>query len=342
MSEALLAIDVGGSTSRAYLVDKAGRCLGLGRNRGGNPASNDPSEAAAAIISAVEAAIFDAGSPSLDVVIALIALAGPRVRVALATLETAFRGLGLRGEIVFGSDLLAMFASASEAENGYCVVAGTGAGVVRVRGGAIDRVVDANGWLLGDSGSGYWLGHQAARAAVADLDHRGPQTALTPAVLASLGIEWSEARAPNSRPLPLSRLVDAIYAMRPIELARFAPLVIAHRADTVAGELLTKAERFLVDDFAAAFDSSNRGPVALGGGVMPHLTGVAGGIAEILRAAGHEPDIRLVTDGSVGAIVLAMRAVGLTVDAAMFTTVAASVAARASVGRIPVAVENGQ
>jgi hypothetical protein len=161
-------------------------------------------------------------------------------------------------------------------------------------------------------------------------------------VLASLGIEWSEARAPNSRPLPLSRLVDAIYAMRPIELARFAPLVIAHRADTVAGELLTKAERFLVDDFAAAFDSSNRGPVALGGGVMPHLTGVAGGIAEILRAAGHEPDIRLVTDGSVGAIVLAMRAVGLTVDAAMFTTVAASVAARASVGRAPVAVENGQ
>jgi hypothetical protein len=161
-------------------------------------------------------------------------------------------------------------------------------------------------------------------------------------VLAALGIEWSEAKAPNSRPLPLSQLVDAIYAMRPIELARFAPLVIANRADPVAARLLGEAERFLIDDFAAAFDTSNRGPVALGGGVMPHLTGVSRGIAEILRAAGHEPDIRLVTDGSVGAIVLAMRAAGLTVDAPMFATIAASVTARASGAGVPVAVENGQ
>lgn len=342
MIEALLAIDVGGSTSRAYLVDAAGRCLGQGRNRGGNPASNDPLQAAAAIISAVEAAVADAGPEPLEIVIALIALAGPPARVALATLETAFRRLGLTGPVVFGSDLMAMFASASEAEDGYCVVAGTGAGAVRIRGGAVERVVDANGWLLGDNGSGYWLGHQAARAVVADLDRHGPRTALTPAVLAALGIEWSEARAPNSRLLPLSRLVDAIYAMRPIELARFAPLVIANRADPVAGELLARAERFLVDDFAAAFDGDNCGPVALGGGVMPHLTGVPGGIAEIMRAAGHEPDIRLVTDGSVGAIVLAMRAAGRVVDAAMFATIAAAVAARASGTKIPIAIEDRQ
>ena len=57
MNKALLAIDVGGSTSRATLVDHAGRCLGQGRNRGGNPASNTPDQAASAIISAMSSGL---------------------------------------------------------------------------------------------------------------------------------------------------------------------------------------------------------------------------------------------------------------------------------------------
>ena len=61
MITALLAIDVGGSTSRATLVDTTGKCLGQGRSRGGNPGSTPPDQAAAAIIVAAEAAIADAG-----------------------------------------------------------------------------------------------------------------------------------------------------------------------------------------------------------------------------------------------------------------------------------------
>ena len=48
MTGLLLAIDVGGSTSRATLVDRDGRCRGQGSNRGGNPGSNPPELAAAA------------------------------------------------------------------------------------------------------------------------------------------------------------------------------------------------------------------------------------------------------------------------------------------------------
>jgi N-acetylglucosamine kinase-like BadF-type ATPase len=331
----LLAIDVGGSTSRALLVDRAGACLGHGRNRGGNPASNDPAQAAGAIIAAVEAAVADAGGAVPGIDLALIALAGPQVHVARARLETAFRDLGLAGPLVFAGDLLAMFASASPASDGYCVVAGTGAGAVRIRDGVIDRVVDANGWLLGDRGSGFWLGHSCAQAVVAALDGRGEATALTPALLGTLGIDWSDARAPNSRPLPLSLLVDAVYAMRPIELAQFAPLVIAHRADPVAGRLLEEASRWLVEDFRAAYDPGLPGAVALGGGVMPHLTGVAEGIAEIIRAAGHPPDIRRVADGSVGAAVLALRAAGVAVDAPLFATLSASIAERKATAGTP-------
>jgi N-acetylglucosamine kinase-like BadF-type ATPase len=327
MSRTLLAIDVGGSTSRAYLVDETGRCLGHGRNRGGNPASNTPDLAAAAIISAVEAAVADAGSGPFDIAIAQIALAGPQKHVAVARLDEAFRRLGLNGPIVFAGDVLAMFASVTLASDGYCLIAGTGAGVVRIRGGEIDRVVDLAGWLLGDRGSGYWLGHEAAKAAVAEMEGRGDATALTPALLEALDIHDPEGRM-QGRPMPLRQFIDGVYALRPIELAKFAPLVIAHRTDPVAAQLIAQAERYLVGDFAVAFDPSWPGPVVLGGGVVAHLSGVQAGIAEIIEAAGLEPDIRLAGDGSVGAIVLALRSVGASVDEATFQRIRMSVAER--------------
>jgi N-acetylglucosamine kinase-like BadF-type ATPase len=327
MQQVLLAVDVGGSTSRAYLVDSTGRCLGHGRDRGGNPASNAPEFAAASIIAAVNAAVADAGGGPFDIGVAQIALAGPQAHVALQKLETAFRGAGLTGPIIFAGDVQAMFSSATAALDGYCVICGTGAGAVRIRNGEIERVVDLAGWLVGDLGSGFWLGQQAARAAVADLDGRGEKTALTPAILDALQITWRDDSI-LGRPAPLRFLIDSVYAMRPIELATFAPLVIAHREDGLAQRLAAEAERYLVSDFEMAFDPQVPGPIVLGGGVMAHLMGVASDIEEIVRAAGQAPDIHFVADGSVGAIVLALRATGIIVDANVFATISASVAER--------------
>lgn len=326
MKSALLAIDVGGSTSRACLVDETGTCLGQGRDKGGNPASNTPEQAAAAMISAVRGAVNQAGEV-LDIRVALIALAGPQAHVALGRLENAFREMGLTGAIVFAGDVQAMFASVTPALDGYCLIAGTGAGAVRIRGGEVAQVVDLAGWLLGDLGSGYWLGHEAAKAAVAHMEGRGPATMLTRAVLEALNIPDAEGGM-QGRPMPLRLLIDGIYALRPIELARFAPLVIKHRGDAVADALIAQAERYLVGDFRTLFDATISGPVVLGGGVMPHLTGVATGIADIIRAAGQVPDLRLAADGSVGAAVLAMRHVGVAVDEAMVATIAASIKAK--------------
>jgi glucosamine kinase len=327
MRTVLLAIDVGGSTTRACLIDLEGRCVGFGRNRGGNPASNSPDFAAAAMIGAVEAAVADAGGEPLDIRLVQIALAGPRVHVAVDKLQAAFQALGLSGPIVFAGDLLAMFASITPMLDGYCVICGTGAGAVRIRAGEIDRVADASGWLLGDLGSGYWLGHEAAKAVVAAMEGRGEPTALTSALLDALNIPASNTRV-LGRPEPLRQFIDAIYGLRPIELARFAPLVIFHRTDPVAAALIVQAEKYLLIDFATVFDANTPGPIALGGGVMPHLTELRSHIADHVRASGHAPDLQLVTDGSVGAAVLAMRAAGMVVDVAMFEIIAISVRER--------------
>lgn len=327
MITALLAIDVGGSTSRATLIDMDGNCLGQGRNRGGNPGSNPPDQAAAAIIAAAQAAAAEAGGP-LDIKVALLAIAGPRNADMQRLINEAFRAMGLSGPMVLTGDTHAMLPSVTPATEGYCIFAGTGSGAVRVRNGEIEGVVDAAGYLLGDLGSGYWLGHHAAIAVTAALEGRGPETALTGAVLESLGIAVSCDRAFDGRPMALREFIDAVYKMRPIELARFAPQVIANRDDPVAAGLLLQAEAFLLKDFQHIFDPEMPGPVVLGGSVAAHLSGLPPAITEVLRSVGHRPDVRLAGDPSVGAAVLALRHQGVAVDEAMLKRIAASMAAR--------------
>lgn len=329
MITALLAIDIGGSTSRAVVVDRDGNCLGQGRNRGGNPGSNPPEQAAAAIAAAAETAVAQAGG-RLDLTLALLAIAGPRNDEVQRRLLEAFAALGLSGPLVMTGDTQAMLPSVSAATEGYCVFGGTGSGAVRIRGGETEAVIDAAGYLLGDLGSGYWLGHQSAIAVTAALEGRGPATALTEAILGTLGIAISNQRAPDSRPEPLRHFIDAIYRIRPIELAGFAPLVLANRADPVAAALLAQSEAFLVEDFRLVFDPAMPGPVVLGGSIASRLDGLPGALAEVLEAAGHVPDIRFAGDGSVGAAVLALRHEGVTVDEAMLARIKASIAAQAT------------
>jgi len=146
-------------------------------------------------------------------------------------------------------------------------------------------------------------------------------------VLEALNIPGADGNM-QGRTMPLRLFIDAVYALRPIELARFAPLVVAHRGDPVADRLLHEAERYLTTDFATAFDPDLPGPIVLGGGVIAHLEGLGVAIADIVRNAGLVPEIHSATDGSVGAIVLAMRSAGLKVDVATFETITASVAER--------------
>jgi glucosamine kinase len=329
MITALLAIDVGGSTSRATLVDMDGNCLGQGRNRGGNPGSNPPAEAAAAIIAAAEAAVTEARA-ALDIKVAMVAIAGPRHPDVMRLMDEAFRRFGLTGPLVLTGDTHAMLPSVTAALDGYCIFAGTGSGAIRVRNGDIEGVVDAAGFLLGDLGSGYWIGHQAAIAVTAALEGRGPATALTRAVLEAADVQHTDERGSDGRPVALQDFIHAIYRMRPIELAKFAPVVIANRDDAVAAGLLAQAERYLLADFRMVFDPGMTGPVILGGSIIPHLRGLPDAVAAVLREAGHAPDIRIAGNPLVGAAVLALRHQGVDVDEGMVAAIAASVASRSA------------
>ena len=318
----LVGVDAGGTSTRAVLTDLTGRCLGYGIGGRGNPISAGPERAAAGVLDAIRGALEPTGRRLDDVSMIVAAMAGMRASGGSGWLMQRLIPAGYRGALRFESDLLAAYFSGAAAPFGYALVSGTGACVIRVQDGHIDAAGDGLGWLLGDRGSGFWIGHAIARAAVQDLDGTAPPTALTDRVLAHYGLERTHVRT-DGRQLELEELIGRLYGHPPIELAVLAPYAF-DVDDTVARGILTAAGEHLADTLSAVLDGS--GPVVVGGSVLARSGPVRDAFIARLGASGERLDLRPVSDGAVGAAVLAVRAAGGVADEAVLARLTDSVA----------------
>jgi glucosamine kinase len=324
----LVAVDAGGSSTRAVVVDSTGRCLGLGTAGSGNPVSSGPESVVLALGAAVRQATESAGVLPASIAGAAVAMAGSRsVRLAAGPehpgITVALSAAGVDAPFVVESDLLAMFCAGSSDLDGHALVAGTGSAAIRVREGEIEAVSDGTGWLLGDEGSGFWIGHHVVRAVVADLDGRGPPTGLTPLVLARLGIDNTH----EPRRSLLSRLTEIVYGMRPVQLAQFSPLAFTVGDDAAAVAIVDGASQALARTLGTVLDEGIDGPLVLGGSVLLHQTSVAEAVETSFRRQGGAGHVVKVPDGVAGAAALALRNHGVTVDGAVFAQIDASLAA---------------
>ncbi|GGS37492.1 hypothetical protein GCM10010270_03330 [Streptomyces violaceus] len=193
----VVGLDAGGTRTRAVLATAAeGRPLGEGAAGPGNaltvPVPQLTEHLAEAVGQAVPESVRDR----------VVAVAGgfagatdavadePGRRNALAALTAALRRLGIdAGPPVISSDIEAAFASAPGAPaDGLALVAGTGAVAMRITDRRGTATVDGDGWLLGDDGSGFWIGRAAVRAALRMADGRGAPTVLAELVGRELGV----------------------------------------------------------------------------------------------------------------------------------------------------------
>lgn len=318
----MLGVDAGGTSTRAVLTTAEGECLGYGVGGRGNPVSAGADAAADGVRDAVAMALVHSGRTLADVSVIVAAMAGQStVEGEGRWLLDRLRADGFAGSLAFESDLLATYSGGAVEPFGYAVVAGTGASAVRVSAGEVDASADGLGWLLGDRGSGFWIGHRVVRAAVRDLDDAGPETALTRGVLEHLGITADAARG-KGRPRALERVVAALYAMRPIELASLAPL--AFMADPVAESIVRRAGEHLAGSLAAVLRGP--GPLVVGGSALARPGFVQDAFMQSLGDAAADLELRPVSDGAVGAGLLALRAGGAPVSRATLDRLSATVA----------------
>jgi N-acetylglucosamine kinase-like BadF-type ATPase len=302
-SPVVVGVDAGGTCTRVLVADLAGRPLGRGHGPGANPLAHGLTAARAALRGALAEALGEVDPQAVESVV--IGLAGDRLAGesdASAALAGVLGELGLTGRHRVVGDALVSYAAATPEPDGALLISGTGAVAVRVLGRAIADTAGGHGWLLGDEGSGFWLGREAVRTAVDALRGRAAAPRLAELVVA-------EVLGPVDPGIPgrmlAEQLLTAVYAAPPLRLAALARCVSeADRAgDPGAAGILDRAAGHLAALLAQVRPENPEAPVVLAGSCLaPDVLGrrtvrliTARGPARVLRAA----------DGAAGAAWLA-------------------------------------
>ncbi|MEU4559564.1 BadF/BadG/BcrA/BcrD ATPase family protein [Actinoplanes sp. NPDC023936] len=304
--EALVAgVDSGGSGTRCVIATIGGRVVGRGESGGANPWSAGRPQAALA--DALHTALAGVDPRRVVAAVAGMAGAGPAGRpAALDALRGAWRLAGLTCAVELRTDLELAFASATAEPAGLVLVAGTGAAAAAVRRHRLARRCDGHGWIVGDDGSGVWLGRAAVRAVLARLDGRAPATELTATVPAALGIA---AGAEDAR----QALVARVHRAPPAVLASLAPVVsaTAARGDATAAAIAADAAALLLHALATVAADGPAATVVLGGSVLLGPGPVGAAVMRGVRDR-HGVDPLPADDPALGAARLAAaRAAGL-------------------------------
>jgi len=154
------------------------------------------------------------------------------------------------GRVLLAHDSTTSYLGALGPREGAVVASGTGAVTLAVGPRAVRRV-DGWGHLLGDAGSGFWIGREALSAVLRAHDQRGEPTALTEFAVEEFG--------------DLSQLYLQVQAdpSRVARIASWARLVSELAAtDPISGRISVAAGRELAESVATGLRSVEADPVA--------------------------------------------------------------------------------
>jgi N-acetylglucosamine kinase-like BadF-type ATPase len=293
----VMGVDGGATKTLAAVLDlrtlegTGERVLHLGH---GGPSNEDAVGAQAAVralLRAADEALEHAGIESAELGAAVLAIAGTDTEDVARNVRAARTDAW-----IVVNDVVAAWATATGAGPGVAAIAGTGSNVFGVNDeGAQTRTWRAGGWghLLGDEGSGYWLGVESIKAALRHREASGPPTALCEAAPAFFGAPSVEAVAALVYSKPLTKGEIAAFA---IETAK-----LAEQGDAVACELYERGARELSEQIAAVIRKTGLGDSDAGAGAAREFPVGLIGSAFKAGAVFVEPLTRAIHEHAPGA-----------------------------------------
>ena len=282
MGSEILALggDLGGTSTRILVVGPDGHEHGRGVTGGGNP-TTDPGGAAAALGDALRTALA-AVDPARVKASVLGVAGGSALRTpAVAThFGRVWDSAGLTCDPGYVPDLEVAFASGTAEADGAVLVAGTGAAAGSVVDRRLTRTADGHGWLLGDDGSGFWLGREAVRATLRTLDAGTPPGPLVEGVLRELDADRPGSDGQHDR------VIQVVNSRPGVQLSALAPLVTAaYRAgDPQALTIVERAAAALVATLALIRDPAAGTPIVLAGSLAGDASPVGAELRALLAA----------------------------------------------------------
>lgn len=165
--------------------------------------------------------------------------------------------------VYLAHDSVTSYLGALQDTRGAVVAAGTGSIILALGRHDVARV-DGWGHIMGDSGSGFWIGREGLRAAMRAHDGRGPQTAILPLI---------RERWPHVEDAYIDLQSDPGWVSTVASFSREIAALAAEDAE--AARVCREAGRHLADSVATALrrvgepsDPGTRAPVATLGKVF--------------------------------------------------------------------------
>jgi N-acetylglucosamine kinase-like BadF-type ATPase len=231
----VLGIDAGGTKTVCLLADERGVVVSEGRGAGANLHTAGELAVEKVLHESMEAAI---GDRAITPAAICLGIAGVDREDEMLTVRAVMRRIGYKSRVLVVNDALIGLVAGARDEPGIVVNAGTGS-IVYGRNAAFEAA-RAGGWghMIGDEGSGYWIGRESLAAVMRAADGRGPATGLTAEILAHFNVN-DESRLPRivyDRELPR------------VSVAALGPIIqrVAEQGDAVAGRILERAAEELV------------------------------------------------------------------------------------------------
>lgn len=215
-----MGIDGGGSTLRVALIHRDSLQPSVEIQRGtANPNLIGRETAAQQIQAAMRDSLSQAGITAEQVQGVGIGIAGASAAYASDWLHALVRAVLPTSHLVAASDNEIALVGALGKRQGLLLLSGTGSGAFGINASGNHLQVGGWGYLLGDEGSGYWLGVQALKVVIQAFDH-DQTSALSQAISQHLGLHSAR------------QLIETIYlGTQPIPtIAQLAPFILKQAA----------------------------------------------------------------------------------------------------------------
>ena len=297
----VLGIDAGGTKTVCYLADAKGTIVGEGRSSGANLQAHGELEVEKVLHGVIEQAL---GDRAILPAAACVGIAGVDRADDDRIIRGIMRRLGFRSRTLVVNDALIALVAGVGDNPGVVIIAGTGSIAYGVNHDGYAARAGGWGYVLGDEGSGFWIGREALMAVVREADGRGPRTALTPLVLEHFTLDQ------------VSGLVHEVYdqGLRRQSVAALGPVVERARADgdVVAGEVLRHASEELTRAAASVIERLQmRGDafqIVLSGGMFKLMPWLIDDVTRRLAEVAPRATVaRLTAEPASGALHLALK-----------------------------------
>lgn len=278
-----LGIDGGGTRLRLALCDDHFSVIHQREYGSANPSSIGKEAARSLIQTAIRETLADASLNESDIEAVGVGIAGVSVEHSAAWLEAVMRDVLTRPFIALSSDVEIALVGAHGQRRGVLVLSGTGSAVYAVNSAGQATMVGGWGYLLGDEGSGYWIGLQALRlfTRAADGHPLSPQEAQSR--LPQRTAEQLQFNHPKE-------LIGWLYGQPMTATARvagLAPLVLseAEAGDMCARAMLEDGAKQLAEmaQTAAALLREPDLPIAFAGGMLAGSNVLSRSLCERLK-----------------------------------------------------------